>query len=193
MSIDRLDSSLEAEELAQDGNYIPSAWLRSISVYFANQKQSSSCGATNACSSRNFVASWIPSKWCGVKLNDVGVVLLAIFDHLIFVVRFSWTDRWHLRKSPKVVPEALDQVSAANIRRYFRRCFRYMDACMAEISFHAQSSEVTQSPKPLSNTKVTATISPFFRSMSTPTVSLVGVESRSVRVSIAQGMSVVHF
>jgi hypothetical protein len=31
-------------------------------------------------------------------------------------------------KAQKLVPEALDQVSVANIRRYFRRCFRYMDA-----------------------------------------------------------------
>ncbi|KAJ7612968.1 hypothetical protein B0H17DRAFT_903782, partial [Mycena rosella] len=28
----------------------------------------------------------------------------------------------------KLVPEALDQVKVANIRRYFHRCYRYMDA-----------------------------------------------------------------
>ncbi|KAJ7710420.1 hypothetical protein B0H17DRAFT_1123570 [Mycena rosella] len=31
-------------------------------------------------------------------------------------------------KAQKLVPEALDQVEVTNIRRYFRRCYRYMDA-----------------------------------------------------------------
>ncbi|KAJ7678826.1 hypothetical protein B0H17DRAFT_1206595 [Mycena rosella] len=31
-------------------------------------------------------------------------------------------------KAQKLVPEALDQVKVANIRRYFHRCYRYMDA-----------------------------------------------------------------
>lgn len=33
-----------------------------------------------------------------------------------------------ITKAQELVPEALDQVSVANIRRYFRRCFHYMDA-----------------------------------------------------------------
>ncbi|KAJ7649588.1 hypothetical protein B0H17DRAFT_1147703 [Mycena rosella] len=52
---------------------------------------------------------------------------IRIFDHLYpddFRERADGT----FPKAQKLVPEALDQVTAANIRRYFRCCFRYMDA-----------------------------------------------------------------
>jgi hypothetical protein len=44
-----------------------------------------------------------------------------------FSVRFLWTGRWYIPKAQKLVPEALDHVSAVNICCYFRYCVYYMD------------------------------------------------------------------
>jgi hypothetical protein len=69
----------------------------------------------------------IEMVWGQVKQSE-SVLTTVLFYQSIFVIVFRGLADGTFKKAQELVPDCLDAVTVTNIRKYFRHCWRYMDA-----------------------------------------------------------------